>query len=104
MLDQEYGRIVNIGSLGSLVGSMLVPAVSYSAAKTGFIGLTRDLAAQWARRGVTVNAIAPGWFDTELTEPFISTPEFKSYIDGHCPMGRVGRIDELDGALLHPAT
>lgn len=83
---------------------MLVPAVSYTASKTGIVGPTHDLATQWAGRGVTVNAIAPGWFDTELTAPFISTPEFASYLAGHCPMGRVGRAEELDGAVLFLAS
>ena len=65
--DGAGGVIVNISSLVGLVGSGRIPQASYAASKHGIVGITRELAAQWARKGVRVNAIAPGWFESEMT-------------------------------------
>lgn len=98
------GSIVNIGSvLGHVAGGRLrVPG--YAAAKGGLHNLTRELASQWARRGVRVNAIAPGWFETEMNSEMFADQGGQRYITEGAPMGRPGREGELDGALLFLAS
>lgn len=101
MLERGSGSIVNIASILGLVGSTPVKQASYCAAKGAVVNLTRELAAQWARRGVRVNAIAPGWFPSEMTQAeMFDDPGGARFIATHCPMGRGGRVDELDAALL----
>lgn len=93
--------IVNIASILGVVGTGQVPQASYAAAKGGLVNLTRELAAQWARRGIRVNAIAPGWFPSELTEGTMFGDERgERWVRQRTPMGRGGRDHELDGALL----
>lgn len=105
MIEQgRPGSIVNIGSiLGAVAGGRLrVPA--YTAAKAGLHNLTRELASQWARKGVRVNALAPGWFATEMNDGMLDTEGGRDYIDHYTPMGRMGEVHELDGALLFLAS
>lgn len=92
--------IINIGSvLGSVAGGRLrVPG--YSAAKGGLHNLTRELASEWARKGVRVNAIAPGWFETEMNDAMFADDRSSAYMVEGAPMGRAGIEGELDGALL----
>ena len=102
MLDNERpGSIVNIGSvLGAVAGGRLkVPG--YSAAKGGLHNLTRELASQWARKNVRCNAIAPGWFETEMNSGMFGTDGGMKYITDGALMGRPGYEGELDGALLY---
>jgi NAD(P)-dependent dehydrogenase (short-subunit alcohol dehydrogenase family) len=95
------GTIVNIASLWGLVGVGQIPMASYAASKGGLVNLTRELAAQWARKGVRVNALAPGWFPTEMTEGRMFGDErSERWIRTRTPMGRAGQEHELDGALL----
>jgi NAD(P)-dependent dehydrogenase (short-subunit alcohol dehydrogenase family) len=95
------GTIVNIASLWGLVGVGQIPMASYAASKGGLVNLTRELAAQWARQGVRVNALAPGWFRTEMTEGRMFGDErSERWIRSRTPMGRAGEEHELDGALL----
>ena len=82
------------------VASAQIKQASYVASKSGIIGLTRELAGQWARRGVRVNAIAPGWFETEMTAEMFTDERSLRWIRGRDPMGRAGRVDELAGPLL----
>lgn len=99
------GTIVNIASiLGQVAGGALaVPG--YAAAKGGIINLTRELASQWARKGVRVNAIGPGWFESEMTHDAMFEDEGgQKFIERGAPMGRAGREAELDGALLFLAS
>ncbi len=100
MLDAGEGSIVNISSIAGLLASGQIPQASYAASKAAVVNLTRELAAQWARRGVRVNAIAPGWFPTELTHDMFGDPHGQEFIRKRCPMGRTGELGELDGALL----
>jgi NAD(P)-dependent dehydrogenase (short-subunit alcohol dehydrogenase family) len=95
------GTIVNVASLWGLVGVGQIPMASYAASKGGLVNLTRELAAQWARQGVRVNTLAPGWFRTEMTEGRMFGDErAERWIRNRTPMGRGGLEHELDGALL----
>jgi NAD(P)-dependent dehydrogenase (short-subunit alcohol dehydrogenase family) len=94
------GSIVNIASVLGLVGSGRIPQASYTAAKGGVVNMTRELAAQWARSGVRVNAIAPGWFRSEMTELMFVDERSQDFIRRGAPMGRAGLEHELDGAVL----
>jgi NAD(P)-dependent dehydrogenase (short-subunit alcohol dehydrogenase family) len=100
MLRQGAGSIINISSMFGLVASTPVPEVGYATSKSAVIGLTRELGVQWAARGVRVNAIAPGWFPSEMTSEAFADERSSRWIERNCPMGRVGRPDELDGVLL----
>lgn len=100
MAEQSRGSIVNIASTLGLVAAAPIPNASYCAAKGGVVNLTRELACQWSRQGVRVNAIAPGFFPSEMTEPMEGDEKVQGFIRRNCPMGRMGRPDELDGALL----
>jgi NAD(P)-dependent dehydrogenase (short-subunit alcohol dehydrogenase family) len=95
------GTIVNVASLWGIVGVGQIPMASYAASKGGLVNLTRELAAQWARQGVRVNTLAPGWFRTEMTEGRMFGEErSERWMRGRTPMGRGGEKHELDGALL----
>jgi len=100
MIRRGNGRIVNVASVAAFVGAPegLMDAVAYNASKGGVVSLTRDLAVKWACHGVTVNAIAPGWFPTEMSEILLgrSGDRFLERI----PLGRFGAGDDLKGALL----
>jgi NAD(P)-dependent dehydrogenase (short-subunit alcohol dehydrogenase family) len=105
MLAAGRGTIVNIASILGLVGGGQIPQSSYVASKSGLVGLTRELGAQWARRGIRVNAIAPGWFESELTQDMTTNEDGGlRWIRNKTPMGRPGRAHELDGALLFLAS
>ncbi|HJQ42198.1 MAG TPA: glucose 1-dehydrogenase [Jatrophihabitantaceae bacterium] len=94
------GSIVNVSSVLGISGSD-IPQVAYSASKAGMLGLTRDLAMQWsARRGIRVNALAPSFFESELTGPLLSNEVGSQKVTSRTPMGRVGEVRELAGALL----
>jgi NAD(P)-dependent dehydrogenase (short-subunit alcohol dehydrogenase family) len=99
MLDRGRGSIVNVSSMFGLVASSPAPDAGYVASKAAINGLTRELGAQWARRGVRVNAIAPGWFVTEINDQYL-TGEAGSQLKRDIPMGRFGETGDLDGALL----
>ena len=99
------GSIVNVASIWGMVGVGQIPDAAYAASKGGLANLTRELAAQWARKGVRVNALAPGWFPTEMTSPSLFGDEqSERWMRGRTPMGRGGEAHELDGALLFLAT
>lgn len=100
MLAAGSGSIVNIASILGQVASAPVTQAAYGAAKGGVISLTRHLAAEWAAGNVRVNAIAPGWFPSELTEQMFATESGLRWIQRNTPMRRPGRPDELDGVLL----
>jgi len=104
MLGQQSGSIVNVASVLGLVGSGQIPQASYAASKGAVVNLTRELAAQWARRGVRVNAIAPGWFESEMTGEMFADERSQRWMAGRTPMGRPGHEGELDGALLYLAS
>ena len=104
MLEHGAGVIVNLASIIGLVGLGQIPQASYAASKGALIGLTRELAAQWGRRGVRVNALAPGWFSTEMNTDLFAEESFLRWIRGRTPMGRAGKPHELDGAIAFLAS
>ena len=99
MLEQGQGTIVNMASINGLVASWSIPEAGYCASKGAVISLTRELAAQWADRGVRVNALAPGYFRSELTEELFTSSAGERRFR-RMPMRRGGREDELNGALI----
>lgn len=99
------GTIVNVASMLGLVASAPIPQASYVASKSAVVGLTRELGCQWARKGVRVNALAPGWFPSEMTgDKMFADDRSMAYLERNCPIGRAGAEDELDGAMLLLAT
>lgn len=100
MLEHGSGSIVNIASILGLVAASPNRLASYCASKGAVISLTRELAVQWAGRGVRVNALAPGFFPSELTTELLDDEAGGAYIRHNTPMGRPGRTSELCGTLL----
>jgi NAD(P)-dependent dehydrogenase (short-subunit alcohol dehydrogenase family) len=101
MLERGSGVVVNVASILGLVASGQIPQVSYTASKGAVVNMTRELAVQWARRGIRVNAIAPGWFLSEMTQEMFDDEGGRTFIRRNTPMGRAGELTELDGALLY---
>jgi len=102
MLERGYGRIVNIASLNSFVA--LSEVAAYAASKAGVASLTRSLAVEWSKRGVTVNAVAPGVFRTDLNAQLLdSTPRGQELLL-RTPMGRFGKTEEVVGAVIYLAS
>jgi NAD(P)-dependent dehydrogenase (short-subunit alcohol dehydrogenase family) len=101
MIERQYGRIVTIGSLSSFVG--LYQVAAYVASKAGVAGLTRALAIEWAPYNVTVNAIIPGVFRTDLNASLLDSPRGQEFLM-RTPMKRFGRQEELVGAAVFLAS
>lgn len=95
------GVIVNVASMLGHVSSGQMTQASYAASKGALVNLTRELACLWARKGVRVNALCPGFFDSELTNDLIEDASGAKWLRSKTPMGRVGAEGELDGALLY---
>jgi NAD(P)-dependent dehydrogenase (short-subunit alcohol dehydrogenase family) len=95
------GSIVNVASVMGLRSIGQIPDAAYVASKAGVIGLTRELASQWGRYGIRVNAVAPGFFASEMTAELGDDPEaFPRFLLDRTPLGRGGRTGELDDAVL----
>ncbi|MCF0159493.1 MAG: SDR family NAD(P)-dependent oxidoreductase, partial [Bacteroidaceae bacterium] len=90
MIPAGYGRIINISSMYGLVGNKAAPASPYHAAKGGVVNLTRALAAEWGKYGITCNSICPGYFVTPLTKDTLDSPWFQEYAKNAIPEERYG--------------
>ena len=104
MLEAGSGSIINVASIFGMVGSGSIPQAGYVASKGAVVNMTRELAAQWARRGVRVNAIAPGFFRSEMTEEMFSDERSMAWVRRKTPAGRPGEVEELAGALIFLAS
>ncbi|MDB5473637.1 MAG: gluconate 5-dehydrogenase [Devosia sp.] len=102
MIGRGHGKIINICSvLSSLARPTVAP---YGAAKAAVANLTRGMAADWAPRGLNINAIAPGYFKTELNKTLMADPQFNNWVEQRTPMRRWGNLDELGGAAVFLAS
>jgi NAD(P)-dependent dehydrogenase (short-subunit alcohol dehydrogenase family) len=104
MIEAGSGSIVNIASILGLVGTGQIPQAAYVASKGAVVNMTRELAAQWARRGVRVNALAPGWFESEMTGEMFQDERSMRWLRDRTPMGRAGEGHEMAGPLLFLAS
>jgi gluconate 5-dehydrogenase len=104
MIEAGYGRIINIASMYGLVGNLIVGSSPYHAAKGGVVNLTRALAAEWGKHGITVNSICPGYFYTDLTTKTLDSDYFQDVAKRSIPMARYGKSGELDTCALFLAS
>ena len=104
MVKQKSGSVINVASVLGLVGSTPIKQVNYVASKHAVVGITKELALQWARKGVRVNSLCPGWFLTEMTAGMESDEGAQRLIAQNSPIPRMGFEHELDGALLFMAS
>lgn len=104
MIKSNYGKIINTGSIHSNVAMTGLPLNAYCTSKGGVLMLTKALATEWAKYNITVNAIGPAYFESEMTEAVVGSPEFEQVVKTYCPMGRIGREGELDGAVVYLAS
>jgi len=104
MLEAGKGSIINVASIFGIVGSGAIPQAGYVASKGAVVNMTRELGAQWARRGVRVNAIAPAFFPSEITEDMFSDERSMAWLRKKTPAGRPGEVEELAGTLIFLAS
>ncbi|MBO6160732.1 MAG: SDR family oxidoreductase [Bacteroidales bacterium] len=100
MIPAGYGRIINIASMYGLVGNKIAPCSPYHAAKGGVVNLSRGLAAEWGKYGITVNTVCPGYFYTPLTQETLDSEFFQDYAHRVIPLERYGNEGELDTTVL----
>jgi gluconate 5-dehydrogenase len=102
MLPNQFGRIINTGSVAAILGRPTIHA--YVAAKAGLHGLTRSMAAELGRHGITINALAPGYFATELNTALLEDKAFTAWVESRTPAGRWAKPEELGGAAVFLAS
>ncbi|MCI0529763.1 MAG: glucose 1-dehydrogenase [Nitrospira sp.] len=102
MLKRGKGKIINICSLTSQIGMTTI--APYGASKTGVLGLTRSLAAEWVKHGINVNAIGPGYHETDLTRPLLENKAWMEKLMPRIPIGRVGTTGDLMGVAVFLAS
>ena len=102
MCERGWGRVINLGSILSVIG--IAGRVPYASSKAGVLGLTRVLALEWAKRGVTVNAICPGPFATDMNRQLLTDPvKYQAFVE-KIPLGRWGELHEIVGAAVFLAS
>lgn len=104
MKKNGYGRIINIASMYGLVGNTEIPTIAYHSSKGGVVNFTRAAAAELAPYNITVNAICPGYFYTELTTDVLNTDTFQEFAKNHVPMARYGQEGELNAGAIFLAS
>ena len=104
MKKNNYGRIINIASMYGLVGNDQIPTIAYHSSKGGVVNFTRAAAAELAKYNITVNAICPGYFYTELTTQVLDTDVFQEFAKTHVPMQRYGKEGELNAGAIFLAS
>ena len=104
MKKNNYGRIINIASMYGLVGNTEIPTIAYHSSKGGVVNFTRAAAAELAKYNITVNAICPGYFYTELTTAVLDTDAFQEFAKVHVPMARYGKEGELNAGAIFLAS
>ena len=104
MIPAKYGRIINIASMYGLVGNKIAGSAPYHAAKGGVVNMTRALAAEWGKYGITVNSICPGYFYTDLTRDTLNSDFFQQNAKTMIPEERYGETGELDSAAIFLAS
>ena len=97
---QTYGRIINIASIYGLVGNTAIPTIAYHASKGAVVNFTKGAASEFATMGITVNAICPGYFYTELTEETLRSDYFQQFANQSVPLKRYGENGELNSAAI----
>jgi gluconate 5-dehydrogenase len=104
MIERRGGNIINIASIAGLRGAISIDTsvIGYTASKAGLLGITRELAARWAAHGIRVNAVAPGFFPSRMTEKLLARVR-KEY-EARVPMGRIGNSGELKGTIVFLAS
>ncbi len=98
MIARKRGKIVNVCSVNA--ESARYSIAPYTASKGALKNLTKGMCTDWARHGLQVNGLAPGYFDTELTKPLVENPEFTAWLKTRTPAGRWGTVEELKGAMI----
>ena len=104
MKKHNYGRVINIASMYGMVGNDQIPTIAYHSSKGGVVNFTRAAAAELAKYNITVNAICPGYFYTELTTEVLDTEMFQEFANSHVPMKRYGKEGELNAAAIFLAS
>ncbi|MBR2678701.1 MAG: SDR family oxidoreductase [Bacilli bacterium] len=104
MKKNNYGRVINIASMYGMVGNTEIPTIAYHSSKGAVVNFTRAAAAELAKYNITVNAICPGYFYTELTTEVLDTDMFKAFADSHVPMKRYGNEGELNAGAIFLAS
>ena len=104
MKKNNYGRVINIASMYGLVGNDEIPTIAYHSSKGGVVNFTRAAAAELAKYNITVNAICPGYFYTELTTAVLDTERFQEFAKTHVPMKRYGSEGELNAGAIFLAS